>query len=54
MDQKVGKMNEGKLAREYDIINAFQQQEGREGGGAARDQVCWIVTKLFRASQVCI
>ena len=31
MDQIVSKMNEGKVARKYHIINAFQQREGREG-----------------------
>ena len=35
MDQRVSKMNEGKISRECHIINAFQQWEG-----AARDQVC--------------
>ena len=32
MDQRVSIMNEGKVARECHIINAFQQWEGREGG----------------------
>ena len=56
MDQRVSKMNKGRVARECYIINAFQQREGREGGAApaARDQVCWIIAKFFRASQVCI
>ena len=53
MDQRVSKMNKGRVARECYIINAFQQWEGREGD-AARDQVCWIIAKFFRASQVCI
>ena len=32
MDQRVSKMNEGKVSRECHIINVFQQWEGREGG----------------------
>ena len=32
MDKKISEMNEGKVARECHIVDAFQQREGREGG----------------------
>ena len=55
IEEKMSKLRCFKVETIDGFIIAFLQRERRVGrGGAARDQVCWMMAKFSMASQVCI